>query len=152
MKKRAFLLFAVVGLMAAQIVSCGEPTPPTPPSDDTENTEQPNEKPENTNVNKKDIKITVPVKDNWIFDGKPSFDITIENLNDVEMESTVKIKIITDTQKPVTTIEQKVTTPAGEKTFTITTDKKMNYYPEMTHDYPSSWSSDISKWFKNHTK
>ena len=58
MKKRAFLLFAVVGLMAAQIVSCGEPTPPTPPSDDTENTEQPEEKP---NVNKKNIKITVPI-------------------------------------------------------------------------------------------
>ena len=122
MKKRVFLLFAVVGLMAAQIVSCGEPTPPTPPSDDTENTEQPEEKP---NVNKKNIKITVPVKDNWIFDGKPSFDITIDNLNEAEMEAAVKIKIITDTQKPVTTIEQTVLAPVGKKTFTFTTEENL---------------------------
>lgn len=32
------------------------------------------------------------------------------------------------------------------------TDKTMNFYPEMTHDYPKSWSSDISKFFKEHTK
>lgn len=31
-------------------------------------------------------------------------------------------------------------------------DKTMNFYPEMQHAYPSSWSSDINKFFKNHTK
>lgn len=31
-------------------------------------------------------------------------------------------------------------------------DKTMNFYPEMQHDYPPSWNSDISKFFKSHTK
>ena len=29
-------------------------------------------------------------------------------------------------------------------------DKQMNFYPTMTHDYPKTWNSDISKWFKSH--
>lgn len=115
MKKRASLLFAVIALMAAQIVSCGEPTP-TPPID-----EQPNETP----IDKKAVKLTVPVKNNWIFDGKPSIDITIDNLNEVEMDANVKIRITTDTKKDVVTIEQTVVAPVGPKTFTFTTEDNL---------------------------
>lgn len=32
------------------------------------------------------------------------------------------------------------------------TDKTMNFYPEMQHSYPSTWYSDISKFFKDRTK
>ena len=34
----------------------------------------------------------------------------------------------------------------------IGSDKKMNIYPEMQHAYPSSWSSDINKFFKERIK
>ncbi len=118
MEKRAFILLAIVATMAVQIVSCGEPTPPTPPSDGTE-------QPDETPVDKKAIKLTVPVKDNWIFDGKPTIDITIDNLNEVAMEAKVKINITTDTKKPVTTIEQSVEAPVGKKTFTFSTEDNL---------------------------
>ena len=32
------------------------------------------------------------------------------------------------------------------------TDKTMTFYPEMQHSYPSSWNSDIAKFFKDRTK
>ena len=32
------------------------------------------------------------------------------------------------------------------------TDKVMNFYPEMQHSYPSSWTSDIDKFFKARIK
>jgi len=31
-------------------------------------------------------------------------------------------------------------------------DKEMHFYPKMTHDYPSTWTSDIDKFFKAHMK
>lgn len=34
----------------------------------------------------------------------------------------------------------------------LSTDKTMNFYPEMTHDYPKTWFTDIAKFFKEHTK
>ena len=34
----------------------------------------------------------------------------------------------------------------------LSTDKTMSFYPEMQHSYPPTWSSDISTFFKNHTK
>ena len=32
------------------------------------------------------------------------------------------------------------------------TDKQMNFYPEMQHDYPRSWNSDIMQFFKTRIK
>ena len=112
MKKRAFILFAMIALMAAQIVSCGEPTPDTPIE------EQPN-------IDKKAVTLTVPVKDNWIFDGKPSIDIIIENLNEVEMDATVKIRITTDTKKEIVSFEQVITAPVGKMTYNYTTEENL---------------------------
>ena len=122
MKKRAFLLFATIALMAAQIVSCGEPTPPTPPSDDTE---QPEEKPDQSKLTP--LKLSVPVTENWIYDGKPTITISMENTNDVEMDAKVKINISTDTKVAVTTIEQTVVAPVGKKDFTFTPEE--NFAP-----------------------
>lgn len=34
----------------------------------------------------------------------------------------------------------------------LSIDKTMNFYPEMTHDYPQTWFTDIANFFKKHTK
>lgn len=34
----------------------------------------------------------------------------------------------------------------------LSTDKTMTFYPEMQHDYPKTWFSDIAKFFQAHTK
>ena len=118
MKKRAFFLFAIGALMAVQIVSCGEPTP-TPPIDDTEQS--------GNQTNLEPLKNSVPVTNNWIFDTKPTIEITMENPNEVEMDGVVKIMIKTDTKKGGVNIDETVKVPAkSKKTFTFTTEESLD--------------------------
>ena len=100
--KKSSLLLATLFFTAVAFASC-EPKPVTPP-------EEPQD---SIPVELQDLKQSVPVTDNWVYETRPNIVIHIENPNAVAVEAKVIAKITTDLKKVVTTIEQVVEVPAN---------------------------------------
>ena len=100
--KKSSLLLATLFFTAVTFASC-EPKPVTPP-------EEPQD---SIPVELQDLKQSVPVTDNWVYETRPNIVIHIENPNAVAVEAKVIAKITTDLKKVVTTIEQVVEVPAN---------------------------------------
>ena len=139
MKKNLLLLFAVIASITVLAVSCQDPEPlpmPEPSEDQTDIKDEADSlAPSDTIAPSEDVeesknlialKATVPVTENWVFDGKPTFDVVIENANDVAVEALMKLRITTDKKENVTTFEQTVEVAAnGKQTFQITTPENL---------------------------
>ena len=118
MNKKSYLFIAAIAFMATAFVSCTKPDP-QPGPDDEQQQEQPQEQ-------LKALKPTVEVTDNWVWDGKPSISLVIENPNAVDVTETVKTEISTDLKKFVTKVEQTAEVPAkGKVTIKITTEENL---------------------------
>lgn len=118
MNKKSYLFIAAISVMATAFVSCTKPDP-QPGPDDEQQQEQPQEQ-------LKALKPMVEVTDNWVWDGKPSISLVIENPNAVDVTETVKTEISTDLKKFVTKVEQTAEVPAkGKVTVKITTEEDL---------------------------
>jgi cephalosporin-C deacetylase len=59
------------------------------------------------------LMLSVPVTDNWIFNGKPSITIHVENPYTEAVTANAEVQIATDKMAAVTTLYQSVKVPAG---------------------------------------
>ena len=116
MKKNPFFFFAAMAFMVTALMSCTEPVTPDP---------EPDQEQQNP-VQLKDLKPTVEVTDNWVWDARPSISLVVENPNSVAVTEKIKTEISTDLKKFVVSVEQTVEVPAnGKKTVTITTEQDL---------------------------
>ena len=85
------------------------------------------EEQEEQQVELQDLKLSVPVTDNWVWDKRPAITINVENPNGVAVTATAKAIITTDTKAAVATLENSVQVPAnGKADIVITSDKDMD--------------------------
>ena len=129
MKKKAFLLFAVVAFVVAA-VSCQDPEP-LPDPDGGDQTEQPEQSEDKDPVKLKDFKNTLPLIGNRVFDGKPQLAVQIENPNDTIVTAEVKVRLSTDKGKNLMTVERIVDVPANQTVdveLTTDTDMEPGFY------------------------
>ena len=114
--KKIFILFSALLFTATMMAGCESPVTPEPeplPQDSIPAEILP-------------LKQSVPVTNNWVFDGKPSITIHIENPNAIAQTADVMVRISTDLRKELTTIEQKAEIPAnGSKDVVITTPEDL---------------------------
>ena len=114
--KKIFILFSALLFTATMLAGCESPVKPEPeplPQDSIPAEILP-------------LKQSVPVTNNWVFDGKPSITIHIENPNAIAQTADVMVRISTDLRKELTTIEQKAEIPAnGSKDVVITTPEDL---------------------------
>ena len=114
--KKIFILFSALLFTATMLAGCESPVTPEPeplPQDSISAEILP-------------LKQSVPVTNNWVFDGKPSITIHIENPNAIAQTADVMVRISTDLRKELTTIEQKAEIPAnGSKDVVITTPEDL---------------------------
>lgn len=101
-----FLSFCLVG--------CGQTTKPDAPEDLGSDTVQ--------------VKASVPVLDDWIYEGRPSITIQVKNPSNVAAKVALSVRISTDKKKAYTTIEKTVTIPA-KKTEDIVMSTESNIDP-----------------------
>ena len=112
------LLIVLVSLVSVVLVACGG-CKPTPPDDEPVPVDTP------TVVEKPDmslVKYSVPVTDDWIYSGKPSITLHIENSNKAAVRLGVRMKVVTDTWNFVEEVNDSVDV-AGNSTqdFDLTT-------------------------------
>lgn len=118
MNKKSYLFIAAIAFMATVAIGCTKPDP-QPGPDDEQQQEQPQQQ-------LKALKPTVEVTDNWVWYGKPSISLVIENPNAVDVTEVVKTEISTDLKKFVTKVEQTAEVPAkGKVTIKITTEEDL---------------------------
>ena len=96
MPRKLFCLLTAVAFATAVMVGCNKPEPEKEPEP----------------IELEDLKLSVPVKDNWVFSSKPTLTISVENPNPVAAKADVKVRIATDTKKEVTTFNKEVEVPA----------------------------------------
>ncbi len=89
-KRLAFIL-----LLGASLFACEKP----------DDGQEPGNEPE-VPVELLDLKLSVPVAGNWVFNARPEITIHIENPNSVAVKAAVQVRITTDLKKAVTTVEQ----------------------------------------------
>jgi len=112
-------LWAILVMAALVISSCSgnkpEPEQPVP--------QQPEEQTEDL----QDLKVTVPVTENWIFDARPQLTLHVVNPNSVKVEASATVRINTDLKAEVCTVEAKAEVPAGgEVDIPITTQQDLS--------------------------
>ena len=117
MKKNC--LWAMLVMAALIVAACSgkkqEPEQPVP--------QQPEEQTEDL----QDLKVTVPVTDNWIFDVRPQLTLHVLNPNSVKVEASATVRINTDLKAEVCTVEAKAEVPAGgEVDIPITTQQDLS--------------------------
>lgn len=73
-----------------------------------------------------DLKLSVPVTENWVFADKPALTIQAENPNAVAVQAQALVRISTDMKKTVTSLEKSVEVPAnGTIDIPFTTEEKL---------------------------
>ena len=113
MKKTSFLL-AALAFASVLVWACNKPEP-----------EKPVEKPVEE-VELIDLKLSVPVTEDWIFTDKPALSIQVENPNGVAVKAESMVRISTDQKKVLTTVNKTVEVPAkGKIDISFTTDEKL---------------------------
>ena len=121
MAKKFFFLFTALVFTATTLASCEPQVTP-----------EPEPQPQDTiPVELQDLKQSVAVTENWVYETRPNFTIHIENPNAVNVEAKVIAKITTDLKKAVTTIETVVAVPANgtlDVPITTTEDLQPGFY------------------------
>lgn len=108
MSKRVFL--AVLAILA---VACGKNEP------------APEQKPDPADL--ADLKLSVPVTENWVFTARPSLTIHVENPNGVTVKAESIVRISTDLKKTLATLEKTVEVPAnGTIDISFTTEGNLD--------------------------
>ncbi len=100
---RKFLLFAA---FAAMFIACGNPDVVGDGKEDGGKTEQP--------ADLTPLKLSVPVTQNWIYEGQPEITIAAENLNEVAMEAQVKVYFYSDKKKQLDIVTYTDEVPAKQ--------------------------------------
>lgn len=98
--------FALAVLAAIMLASCGNDVPVEPDGEGNK-TEIP--------ADYEPLKLSVPVTDNWIYEGQPEITITAQNPNDGEMPAEVKVYFYTDQKKQLDIVEFTDSVPAKQK-------------------------------------
>ena len=85
------------------------------------------QQPEEQTGDLQDLKVTVPVTENWIFDARPQLTLHVVNPNSVKVEASATVRINTDLKAEVCTVEAKAEVPAGgEVDIPITTQQDLS--------------------------
>ena len=112
MKKNRVKELSVV-LMALLCIFAASCTTPSTPENKGGNSQ------DDPSANQEALNLSVPVTDNWIFSGKPSITIHVENPNKSAVTAEAKVTVYTDKKKEVATITKSVEVAAGDKTDII---------------------------------
>lgn len=122
MLKKSFIYIFAALVAVALFGACGceRPSENEEPQQDTTKVE-PTQKPDLSL-----IKQSVPVTDNWVWSGKPSITLHIENGNKMAVKVGTKVQIKTDKKVAVVTLTDSVEVPAnGSKDFIVTTTENL---------------------------
>ena len=76
----------------------------------------------------KELKLSVPMVNDWIFDGEVKFAIQVENPNKVEMDVAVTVYLRTDTKKSLPNYTKEVKVPAGKSDIDISFSLEPGFY------------------------
>lgn len=106
--RRFSLILAACAMAAALVFSCQKPA-------------EKNEEEEEEEIELVRLQCSVPVTDNWVFEGVPSFTIHAENPNPKAMAADIKVTITTDLKQPVTTVETSDEVPANSSKDIVVT-------------------------------
>ena len=118
MTKELLRLLAALAIMAAVSFSCNKPEPEGPEEEDPQNEEP---------VELEKLKSSVPVTQDWVYEDKPVFTVSIENPNAVAVTADISVKINTDKNKAVTSVTKSVEIPAnGTEDVQVSTDEKLD--------------------------
>lgn len=98
--------FALAVLAAIMLASCGNDVPVEPDGEGNK-TEIP--------ADYEPLKLSVPVTNNWIYDGQPEITITAQNPNEGDMPAEVKVYFYTDQKKQLDIVEFTDSVPAKQK-------------------------------------
>ena len=119
--KKIFILFSALVFTATMMASCEPQVTP-----------EPEPQPQDTiPVELQDLKHSVVVTDNWIFDSKPTITIHLENPNAVAADAAITVMVTKDVKGSVETIEQTVSVPANtaqDIIITTTEDLAPGFY------------------------
>ena len=119
--KKIFILFSALVFTATMMASCEPQVTP-----------EPEPQPQDTiPVELQDLKHSVVVTDNWIFDSKPTITIHLENPNAVAADAAITVMVTKDVKGSVETIEQTVSVPANtaqDIVITTTEDLAPGFY------------------------
>ena len=108
MKKVSYLL-AALAFASVLAWACNKPEPEPEPE-----------------VELVDLKLSVPVTENWVFTDKPAITIHVENPNGVAVEAEAMVRFSTDQKKVLTSVNKTVEVPAkGKIDISFTTDEKL---------------------------
>jgi len=115
MIKRYFYILTIIASIAAMAWSCNT----TNPGGDSPTVTDP--------ASLEDLKSSVPVTDDWIWDEKPEITIHIENPNPVAVTADIMVRITTDLKASVETIETQEEIPAkASRDIVVTSSKKLD--------------------------
>ena len=123
MLKKSFIYIfaALVAVVLFGACGCERPGENEEPQPDTTKIDPPTEKPDLSL-----IKQSVPVTDNWVWSGKPSITLHIENGNKMAVKVGTKVQIKTDKKVAVTTLTDSVVVPAnGSTDYVVTTTENL---------------------------
>ena len=119
--KKIFILFSALVFTATMMAGCEPQVTP-----------EPEPQPQDTiPVELQDLKHSVVVTDNWIFDSKPTITIHLENPNAVAADAAITVMVTKDVKGSVETIEQTVSVPANtaqDIIITTTEDLAPGFY------------------------
>ena len=116
MFKKTILLLAAIACVSFSVVSCNRLDPEPDPIVDPDPDPQPGPEPEpEPTVTPVDFKLSVPITQNWIYDGNPAITIEIENPNEFAVIANAMVRISYDRGGVATTIEKSVEVPASGK-------------------------------------
>jgi len=115
MIKRYFYILTIITSIAAMAWSCNT----TNSEGDSPTVTDP--------ASLEDLKSSVPVTDDWIWNEKPAITISIENPNPVSVRANVMVRISTDLKETIETVEASEDIPAnGSKDVIITSSSKLD--------------------------
>lgn len=119
LKRYSIILLALLTSVMVACGGCKGPTP-TPEPDPIVDPDPTPEEPADLSL----IKQSVPVTDDWVWNGKPQVTIHIENPNKVAVRLGVTVRYATDKKKEVETVTDSVDVPAnGTLDYKATTTK-----------------------------
>ena len=112
-----YFLIAIFAVAASVFAGCNNPTPDPKPDDTT---------PMFDPAVHEAYTLSLPVEGDWVFEGKPSFTVQIQNPNPEPLRSEVTLKILTDKRKALLTVTDTVVVKSGKSTVVLTTPENLD--------------------------
>ena len=131
MKRKLLHTLSFITAFILAVYACNKPSPEVPDTPDIPDTPEVPSVPDTPDqpepAELKDLNLSVPVTENWIFKDKPSITFQIENPNDVAVTAHILMMLSSDLKVTGETVEQDAEIPAkSTQSIVVTTSGKLD--------------------------